>query len=148
MAEPEGISELQGYQEMQSSYSSGRNRPQALAVLEERPPDSQSTGQQTTCKAVAGAQLQVTEGEDVALLSSKCSQFLEQNTHLKQVLQALERQQSALERHSPLLEKAGSPEACKEAERLQQKITKLAALTSQLGERSRQLQETINRHID
>ncbi|KAK4805606.1 hypothetical protein QYF61_016456 [Mycteria americana] len=152
MAQPKGLSELQGHQEMQSSCSSGRKGPQALVALQERLPDSHSTGQQTTCKAVAGAQLQMPEREDVVLLGSKRSQLLEQNTRLKRVLQALERQQSALERESHLLEQAGSPEACKEAERLQQKITKLAALASQLGERSRQLQETINclinTHID
>ena len=152
MGQPRGLPEHEGQQETQSSCSSGRNGPQALAALQERPPDSHSAGQQTTCKAVASAQLQVPEGEDVVLLGRKRSQLLEQNTRLKRVLQALERQQSALERESRLLEKAGSPEACKEAERLQQKITKLAALASQLGERSRQLQETINclinTHID
>ena len=144
-AQPKGPPGHQGHQETQSSCSSGRNGPQALAAVQERAPESHSAGQQTTCKAVADAQLQVPEGKDLVLPGSTCSRLLEQKAHLQRLLEELERQQSALEMENHLLKKEGSPEACKEAERLQQKNAQLAALTSQLEERSRQLQATIDR---
>ncbi|GAB0182113.1 RIMS-binding protein 3A-like [Grus japonensis] len=65
------------------------------------------------------------------------------DAHLQHALQDLERQCSALELENHLLRKSSSPEACKEAERLQQKNAQLAGLTEQLKERCRHLQETI-----
>lgn len=73
-----------------------------------------------------------------------CSQLLEQNACLQHALQALERQRGDLEMENCLLRKRSSPEACKEAERLQQKNAKLAALTKQLKESCRHLQDTID----
>ena len=133
-AQPEGPPGHQGHQETQSSCSSGREGPQAPAAPQERPPESRSAGQQTTCKAVADAQLQVPEGQDLVLLK--------QNSRLRRLLEDLERQQSALEMENRLLKKEGSPEARKKAERLQQINAHLAALASRLEERSRQLQAT------
>lgn len=133
-AQPEGPPGHQGHQETQSSCSSGSEGPQAPAAPRERPPESRSAGQQTTCKAMADAQLQVPEGQDLVLLK--------QNSRLRRLLEDLERQQSALEMENRLLKKEGSPEARKEAERLQQISARLAALASRLAERSRQLQAT------
>ena len=146
-AQPEGPSGHQGRQEMQSSCSSGQNGPQALEALQKRLLESPSAGQRTTRKAVADAQLQVPEGEDVVLPGSTCSQLLEQNTRLQRLLEELARQQSALETENCLLTKDGSAEACKEAERLQQKNAQLAALALQLAEKSRHLQATIDRLV-
>ncbi|CAM9291926.1 unnamed protein product [Bubo scandiacus] len=82
------------------------------------------------------------------LSGSICSQLLEQNTLLRHALDDVERQCGALEMENSLLRKKSSPEACKEAERLQQKNAKLAALTKQLKERCRHLQETIKHLIN
>ncbi|KAK4825535.1 hypothetical protein QYF61_000112 [Mycteria americana] len=153
-AGPEGRPGHQGHQKMQSSCSPDGNGPQALAaashqikpqVLQERPPERHSTGQQTTWQAVADALLQVPEPgwEDLVLPGSACNQLLEQNARLQHALEDPERQRGALEMHNRLLRRRSSPEACKEAERLQQKNAKLAALTEQLKERCRHLQETI-----
>ena len=113
--------------------------------LREGPPESHSAGQQAACQAVAGALLQVPEpaGEDLVLPGSACSRLLEQNTRLQRALEHLERLRGALEMESRLLRKSSSPEACKEAERLQQKCAHLAALAEQLKERCGHLQETI-----
>ncbi|GAB0190223.1 RIMS-binding protein 3A-like [Grus japonensis] len=144
-AQPQGPSGHQGPQETESSRSSGRNGPQALVALQKSPLGSHSAGQQTTGKAVADAQLQVPEREDLVLLGSTRRRLLEQKTCLQRLLEHLKRQQSALERENHLLEKEGSPEAREEAERMQQQNGQLAALASQLEEKCRQLQATIDR---
>jgi len=114
-------------------------------MLQRRRPESHSAGQQTTCKAVADALLQVSEtvGEDLVPPGSTCSWLLEQTTCLQSAVEDLERQGSALEMETHLLRKGSSSEACKEAERLQQKNAKLAALTEHQRERCRRLQETV-----
>ena len=147
-AQPEGSPGHQGHQGTQSSCSSGRNRPHTLAALQERPTESHSAGPQATCQAVRGAQLRLMEREDLMLPGSACSHLLEQSRRLQRLLKDLERQQSSSEMESRLLGKDGSPRACKEAGRLQQKNAQLAALTLRLGERARQLQVTIDRLVN
>ncbi|KAK4824618.1 hypothetical protein QYF61_016924 [Mycteria americana] len=113
---------------MEMGPGSSQLPDQALLALQERSPKSHSAGQQTAYKAVADALLQVPEpaGEDL-------------NTRLQCALEDLERQHGALEMENRLLRKGNPPEACKEAERLQHKNAKLAALTEQLKERCRHL---------
>jgi len=97
---------------MQSSCSPAGNGPRALAAashqieiwsfqltLQERSLENYSAGQQTTCKTMADALLQVLEpvGKDLVLPPSTSSWLLEQNTCLQHVLEDLERQRSALE---------------------------------------------------
>lgn len=158
-ARPEGPPGHRGRQEMQSSCSPEANGPRALAAascqieprsfplaLQERPPESHSAGQQTTCQAVAHALLRVPEpaGEDLVLPGSACRRLLEQNARLQRALEDLERQRGALDMENHLLRNSTSPEACKVAERLQQKNAQLAALSEQLKGRCRQLQDTID----
>lgn len=143
-AQPQTPPGHQCQQETQSSCSSSRSGPRALVAPQQRPPESHSAGQRTARKAVAAAQLQLPEGEALVLLGSKCSRLQEKNTCLQRLQEDLERQKHALERESHLLTKEGSPEAGKEAQRLQQKSAQLAALAWQLQERSRQLQATIH----
>lgn len=69
---------------------------------------------------------------------------MEQKKCLQHALEHLERELGAMEMVSHLLRKGSSLEACKEAEMVQQKSAKLAALTEQLEERCRGLQEPIN----
>lgn len=159
-ARPEGPPGHRGHQDMQSSCSPDGNGPRAMAAasrhieprsfrlaLRETPPESHSAGQQATRRAVADALLQVPEParEDLVLPGSARSRLLEQKARLQRALGDLERQRGALEMENRLLRKGSSPEGCKEAERLQQKSAKLAALTEQLKERCRRLQETIER---
>ncbi|KAM6276167.1 peripheral-type benzodiazepine receptor-associated protein 1-like [Spheniscus humboldti] len=135
-------------EERRQELASPQIKPQSWLALQERPHKRHSAGQQATCQAVVDALLQVPEpaGKDLVLPGSACSQLLEQNARLQRALEDLERQRGALEMENCLLRKGSSPEACKEAERLQQKNAQLAALTEQLKERCRHLQKTI-RHL-
>lgn len=82
--------------------------------------------------------------QDLVLPGSTCSRLLEQKARLQHVLEDLERQRKTLKmRQNGLLGKGSSPETCQEAERLQQRNSRLAALTKQLKESCRHLQDTI-----
>ncbi|PKU40741.1 peripheral-type benzodiazepine receptor-associated protein 1 [Limosa lapponica baueri] len=99
-----------------------------------------------SCQAAAGGLLHVPGPAEKGLVppDSTRNQLLEQKARLEYALEGLERQHGALEMKNRLLRKGSSPEGCKEAERLQQKCAKLAALTKQLKEKCRHLQETID----
>lgn len=133
-------------EERRQELASPQIKPQSFwLALQERPHKRHSAGQQATCQAAVDALLQVPEpvGKDLVLPGNTHSWLLEQKPCLQCALEDLEGQCSALEMENRLLRKGRSPEAYKEAEKLQQKSAKLAALTEHLEERCRHLQETI-----